>query len=109
MLYAKLALLVPPQAVCLRPLPPSITGSATLLFTLAEEGLVEEKHVQGDDQRHYHYGHRSGQAMVDQRAHHLAVTAEGQERDEREGDAEGEHNLTDDQRTAGVDANGEDD
>ena len=45
--------------------------------------------------------------MIGQRAHHVTVAAEDQERDEREGDAEGEHDLADDQRTAGVEANGE--
>jgi hypothetical protein len=34
-------------------------------FALSEEGLIEEEHVQTDDQRDYHRGYPGGQAVVD--------------------------------------------
>src|SRR5215218_1544165 len=75
----------------------------------AEEGLVEQEHVEGDDQRDHHRGDRRGRAAVDQRPHDPTVAAVDQQRDQGEGYAEGEHNLAYDQGAAGVDADGEDD
>src|SRR5215216_4050457 len=75
---------------------------------LGEEGPVEEEHVQTNDERDYDRGYRSGYAMVDQGTHHVVVAAEDQQRDEREGDAKGEHHLAYHQRATGVDPYGED-
>jgi hypothetical protein len=54
---------------------------------LAEEGLVEQEHVQRADQRDYHGGYCGGRVAVDQRHHQVPVAAVDQEREEREGDA----------------------
>src|SRR5215217_9280108 len=76
---------------------------------LGYEGLVEQEHVERDDQRNDHRGYRRGEAVVDQRPHHVAVAAEDQQGDQGEGDAEGENHLAQYQRAAGVEANAEHD
>src|SRR5215213_11837373 len=89
-----------------------LASNATVSFTpvalAAQEGLVEEEHVQGDNQGDHHRGYSGGQAVVDQPSHEAPVAAEDQERYKREGDAEREHDLAKDQRVAGVDPYGED-
>src|SRR5215212_2825873 len=80
-----------------------LTGSC------AEEGLIEQKYVQRDYEEDDHCRYGRGEAVVDERAHNVPVAAEDEQRNERERDAEGEHHLAYDQRTAGVEANGQDD
>jgi hypothetical protein len=60
---------------------------------LGEEGMVEQEHVQGDNQRDHHRGYGRGDAAVDQSSHHVPVAAVDQERDQGEGDAEGEQRM----------------
>src|SRR5215211_1793892 len=76
---------------------------------LGYEGLVEQEHVERDDHRNDHRGYRRGETVVDKRPHHVAVAAEDQQRDQGEGDAEGEHHLAQYQRATGVEADGEHD
>src|SRR5215211_1149734 len=84
------------------------TAARLRLSALGEEGAVEEEDVQADDQRYDHRGHRGGQTVVDQNPHDVTVAREDQQRNQGEGDAEGEHYLADDQRAARVDPYGED-
>src|SRR5215203_2188984 len=74
-----------------------------------EEGLVQQEDVERDYEEDDDRSDRRGEPVVDERAHNIPVAAEDEQRNERERDAEGEHHLAYDQRTAGVEANGQDD
>ena len=52
---------------------------------LGQEGLVEQEHVERDDQRDHHRRDDRGEAVVDQGTHHVAVAAEDQQGDQGEG------------------------
>ena len=69
------------------------SGGLRSITLAAEEGLVEQEHVQRDNQPDDHRGDGGSQAVVYQPSHQAAVAAEDQERDEGEGDAEREHDL----------------
>src|SRR5215213_3481441 len=74
----------------------------------AEEGLVQKEDVERNDEEDHDRRNGRGETVVDERAHNVPVTAEDQQRNERERDAEGEHHLAYYQRTAGVEANAQD-
>jgi hypothetical protein len=59
----------------------------------AEEHLVEQEEVQPDDQRGNGARHDNGEPAVDEVAHHVAARGEPDQRDQREGDSEREHDL----------------
>jgi DNA-binding SARP family transcriptional activator/Tfp pilus assembly protein PilF len=91
------------QAACLGGHPPDPrTGSAG-------ERDAEQVDVQRDD----HHGDagrdRGGQPAVDQRAHDVGPAGQGHQRDQRERDAEGQHDLRDDQAGRGGQAEPEHD
>src|SRR5215203_5742041 len=74
-----------------------------------EESLIKQKNVQRDDEEDYDRRNGRGESVIDERAHNVPVAAEDEQRNERERDAEGEHHLAYDKRTAGVEAYGQDD
>src|SRR5688500_9581914 len=74
-----------------------------------EESLIEQKNVERDDEEDYDRRNGRGEPVIDERAHNVPVAAEDEQRNERERDAEGEHHLAYDKRTAGVEAYGQDD
>src|SRR5215213_6675568 len=80
-----------------------LTGSC------ADEGLIEQKYVQRDYEEDDYRRYGRGETVVDERAHNVSVAAEDEQRNERKRDAEGKHHLAYDQRTAGIEADGEDD
>ena len=59
----------------------------------AEEGVSEQEDVQRDDDTGDHDGGGGGAPAVDEQPHDLAPGSEANERDQREGDPEGEHHL----------------
>jgi hypothetical protein len=61
--------------------------------TSRKEDLVEQEDVQRDDDGGDQPRNRRGRAAVDQRAHHVPAGGEPDERDQREGDPEGKHDL----------------
>ena len=63
----------------------------------AEEDLLEQEDVEGDDHRGQHAGEGGEPARVDQVPHHLALAGDDQQRHQGEGDAEGEDDLAADQ------------
>ena len=60
---------------------------------LLDMGVVDQEHVERHDHAHDGIGRQVRRAAVDQVAHQLAVAAEHDQRDEREGDAEREPDL----------------
>src|SRR5215207_7369593 len=67
-----------------------------------EEELEEQEGVEADDQGGEHTRERAQPPRVRQVAHHLAVSGDEQQRDEGEGDAEGEDHLAADEGVGGV-------
>jgi hypothetical protein len=59
----------------------------------AEEHLIEQEEVQADDHRGNGARGGNGDTAVDQVTHHVAARGEPDEGDQREGDAEREHDL----------------
>jgi hypothetical protein len=59
----------------------------------ADEDLVEQEEVQRDDHEGDAARGDSGEPPVDQIAHHVAARGEPDERDQREGDPERQHDL----------------
>src|SRR5919107_4651677 len=74
-----------------------------------EESLIKQKNVERDDEEDDDRRNSRGEAVIDERTHNVPVAAEDEQRNKRERDAEGEHHLAYDKRTAGVEANGQDD
>src|ERR687894_2923642 len=68
---------------------------------LPEERAVEQEAVQPDDERCDDGGDCRGERAVDEVAHEVAAAGEEDRRHERERDAEGEHDLRDDERARG--------
>src|SRR6266545_7299901 len=87
--------LVPDHEVVSHRLPPLARASRGERYppALADEGLVEEKEVQEDDERRDHARCARGQARIHERTHQIAPAREDHQRDERERDPEGEDDL----------------
>src|SRR3954467_7425902 len=74
-----------------------------------EQRLEDQEAVERDDERRDDDGGDGGEPAVDERPHDVAPARQQDQRDERERDAEAQHDLADDERAARVDADGEDD
>src|SRR5215213_6540457 len=85
------------------------TSSPGRLICLAKESLIQQEDVQTDYESDHHRGDGRGGAAVDQSPHHLSIAAVDQQRDQGEGDAEGEHDLAYDQGAAWVEPDSQDD
>jgi hypothetical protein len=59
----------------------------------AKEQLAEQEQVQGDDHNGDAAGDDGGQPSVDEGAHHVTTGGKPDERDQGEGDPEGQHDL----------------
>jgi len=59
----------------------------------AEQGVPEQEDVERDDDSGDQHGGGGGAPLVDEQPHDLAPGSEADERDQREGDPEGEHHL----------------
>ena len=67
----------------------------------ADDSQVEQDQVQRDRGGDRHAGRSDGGRVVGGLAHDGALTGESEQWDGREGDAQGEHDLGDDQRLGG--------
>src|SRR5215210_6528274 len=84
------------------------SASATRGDYLGEEDLLEQEHVEGDDQAPQDAREEGQPAWIDHRPHHVPLPTEKEQWDQRERDAEGEDDLADHERVGWVDAQPQD-